>query len=460
LSDHCDITRKITVAAGVFAPGHLGELTQIIDFDLVDAVAEETGSVQRRVRLLPTRVAVYFVLALVLFESCGYRTVWYKMVASLGTLALTVPSASALCRARRRIGSAPLAALFHAISGPAGTPHLPGVLWRGLRTVAIDGTSLHVRDSTRITALFAKREGFGYPLLRLSVLIETGTRSLIDAVFSPESEGECSHAARLIRSLTPGMLLLADCGYDSWELFKQVGRFQAHYLVRSGASRTPLIRTRLPDGSYLSVLGPELLKVRIIEAWITVTYQDGTVRTEQWRLITSLLDHVRYPAADLVEVYHQRWEVETTYFSIKSTILDGRVLRSDRPEEIDQEVYALLSVYQAIIRITCDAIATRPRLDPDRASFTVALETAADQVVTAGEIIPGPEVCLVGAIGSAVLANLLPVRRRSRAKARSRKNTTSKYVVNTGKHPHNAQTYTFTARVEIMEKGLTTRPRR
>jgi hypothetical protein len=76
------------------------------------------------------------------------------------------------------------------------------------------------------------------------------------------------------------------------------------------------------------------------------------------------------------------------------------------------------------------------------------------------EIIPGPEVCLVGAIGSVVLANLLPVRRCSRAKARSRKNTTSKYVVNTGKYPHNAQTYTFTARVEIMEKGLTARPRR
>jgi hypothetical protein len=153
LSDHCDITRKITVATGVFAPGHLGELTQIIDFDLVDAVAEETGTVQKRVRLLPTRVAVYFVLALVLFESCGYRAVWYKMVASLGTTALTVPTASGLCRARRRIGAAPLRALFHAISGPAGTPHLPGVLWRGLRTVAVDGTSLHVRDSARITAL-------------------------------------------------------------------------------------------------------------------------------------------------------------------------------------------------------------------------------------------------------------------------------------------------------------------
>jgi hypothetical protein len=76
LRDQCVITRKIAVATGVYAPGHLGELTQVLDFDLVDAVAEETGTVQRRVRLLPTRVVIYFVLALALFEHCGYRREW------------------------------------------------------------------------------------------------------------------------------------------------------------------------------------------------------------------------------------------------------------------------------------------------------------------------------------------------------------------------------------------------
>jgi hypothetical protein len=36
------ITRTIMVAAGVFAPGHLGELTWQVPFELVDAVLEET----------------------------------------------------------------------------------------------------------------------------------------------------------------------------------------------------------------------------------------------------------------------------------------------------------------------------------------------------------------------------------------------------------------------------------
>jgi hypothetical protein len=49
------ITRAVTVAGGVFAPGHLGELTQYLPFELVDDVLEQTRTVQRRLRLLPSR---------------------------------------------------------------------------------------------------------------------------------------------------------------------------------------------------------------------------------------------------------------------------------------------------------------------------------------------------------------------------------------------------------------------
>ena len=136
------ITRTITVAAGVFAPGHLGELTQILDFDLVDAVVAETGTVQRRVRLLPSRVLVFFVLALALFERCAYRQVWAKLTAGLGGLVVACPSASALSRARRRVGPKPLRALFEAVSGPVAWTSARSAFWRGLRTVAIDATML------------------------------------------------------------------------------------------------------------------------------------------------------------------------------------------------------------------------------------------------------------------------------------------------------------------------------
>jgi hypothetical protein len=83
----------VTVAAGVFAPGHLGELTRYLPFELVDDVLEMTGTVQKRMRALPSRVGMYFVLAMTLFPGIGYLKVWDKMTAALETWA---------CPARRR----------------------------------------------------------------------------------------------------------------------------------------------------------------------------------------------------------------------------------------------------------------------------------------------------------------------------------------------------------------------
>ena len=86
------ITRAITVAAGVFAPGHLGELTWQVPFELADAVLEETRAREQRLRDLPSRVGVYFVLALGLFPGLGYGSVWQKLTAALGGLGLPCPS--------------------------------------------------------------------------------------------------------------------------------------------------------------------------------------------------------------------------------------------------------------------------------------------------------------------------------------------------------------------------------
>jgi hypothetical protein len=264
------------------------------------------------------------------------------------------------------------------------------------------------------------------------------------------------------------MLLLADAGFDAVDFLRKTCGTGAQFLVRSSARRRPTLQHRLPDGSYLARLsapyragrGYDTLQVRVIKAWVTVTLADGTMWCEPWRLVTSLLDAERYPANELVDLYHRRWQVETTYFSIKATMLDGRVLRSRSVPGLDQEVYALLATYQALIRTASDAVATRPHLSGERISFTVLLNAAADQVTTASGIFPPEPVVLVGAIGRAVLNDLLPTGRRQRVKARSRKNPTSKYGPNAGKHPQQTQTYTLNVQIQIMNDGLASRRRR
>jgi len=94
-------TRTVTVTAGVFAPGHLGELTWQVPFELADAVLE-TRRRERRLRDLPSRVGIYFVLALGLFPGLGYQNVWAKLTAALAGQGVPSPSGKALRDLRRR----------------------------------------------------------------------------------------------------------------------------------------------------------------------------------------------------------------------------------------------------------------------------------------------------------------------------------------------------------------------
>ncbi len=409
------ITRTVTVAAGRFAPGHLGELTQLVPFEMVDEALAQTRAVQRRVRDLPSRVVVYLLLAACLFPELGYAGVWGKLTAGLEGLPVAAPTAGALAQARRRVGVAPLRWLFELLRGPAAAPHGRGVWWRGLLVCAIDGTIMSVPDAPANLARFTKQAGnhggTGYPQVRLLALVACGTRTLIDAVFGPTAKGETTYAPGLLRSLRAGMIMLADRNFAAGPLAARIAGTGAQFLIRvrtgAGAPRLPVL-ARCADGSYHSRFGG--VPVRVIDAQITITTTAGR-RTGAYRLITTLCDHRRYPAGGLVCLYHQRWEIETAYLEMKSTILGGRVLRARTPTGLTQEIYALLITYQLLRTAMADATATVPGTDPDRASFTIAWQTARDQLTQAARVIAGTVIDLAGTIGRHVLANLLPARR-------------------------------------------------
>ncbi len=394
---------------------------------MVDEALSATGTVQSRLRDLPSRVVVYLVLAACLFPETGYLGVWRKLTGALAGLPVPTPSASALAQARRRIGPAPLKWLFDLLKGPVAGPRTPGARWRGLLVVALDGTTMTVPDSPAVLTRFTKQAGnhggTGYPQVRLLALVACGTRTLIDAVFGPTTSGETTYAPRLLRSLRPGMILLADRNFAARKLLADIAATKAEVLVRLKNSRRMPVLARYRDGSYLSLLGP--LPVRVIDCEITVTTSTGK-HTSLYRLATTLLDHHRHPAAELAALYHQRWEIETAYLELKSTILGGRVLRARTPEGIDQEIHALLVVYQLLRTVMTDATSTQPGTDPDRAGFSIAWQAARDQLVLAAGVIAGTVIDLAGTIGRHVLAGLLP-ERRLRVSPRIVKRAISKY---------------------------------
>jgi hypothetical protein len=142
-----------------------------------------------------------------------------------------------------------------------------------------------------------------------------------------------------------------------------------------------------------------------------MTGADGSRVADRYRLITTLTDHRAYPAAALVRLYHERWEIESAFLALRHTLLDGRVLRSgDRPG-VEQELWALLTLCQLLRMAMVTAVETRPGTDPDRASFTSALEAAREELTAARGICPDGPADLTGVIGRAVLNTLLPARR-------------------------------------------------
>lgn len=423
------------MAGGRFAPGHVGELTRIVPFEMVDAVLAETNTVQKRLRALPSRVVVYLLLAAGLFAELGYGQVWARMTAGLDGLGVACPTPSALAAARRRIGVAPLRALFDLLRGPAAGLSRTGVYWRGRLVTAVDGTMMCCPDSTANLTVYRRGGGYqggtGYPMVRMLALVACGTRTIIDATFGTDRCGETSYAHDLLPALRAGMIVLADRNFAARELIAAIAHTGADLLIRVKTGRKLPVCRRLGNGSYVSRIGP--VEVQVINCEITITTAAGS-RTEVYRLITTILDP-DCPATEIVRLYHERWEIETAFLELKSTILGGRVLRARTPTGVDQEIYALLVTYQALRITISDATLARPDLDPDRGSFTVALHAARDQLIAATGVITDTVVDLVGMIGRSVLDHLLPAR-RPRTNPRVVKRAISKYVASSAKRRH------------------------
>jgi Insertion element 4 transposase N-terminal/Transposase DDE domain len=371
----------------------IGVLTRAFPPTLVDDVLRETGRVERRSRLLPARVVVYFVLAMCLFSGQSYEEVARLLTQGLQSArrwrtAWTVPSTAAIWRARSRLGVAPLQSLFGRVCRPVATPDTRGAFYRRWRLIALDGTTFDLPDTASNVEVFGRpprsgrgEENVGYPQIRMSALVECGTHVVFDAAIGPLRVGEITLARNLLDRLSPGMLLLADRGFHSSDLWKAASANGADLLWRIRKDLVLKVVQQLPDGSYLSEIfsqrDPHHTKgghrVRVIE--YTLAGHDTL-----YRLLTTILDPKAGPADELAALYAERWEFESTLDEIK-THQGGPhlVLRSQHPDGAEQELYGFLLVHHAI-RTLMHQAAREGDHDPDRISFVRSLRVVRRQV--------------------------------------------------------------------------------
>jgi hypothetical protein len=318
-----------------------------------------------------------------------------------------------LSKLRDRIGAVPLQLLFGALAGWQPVARQAWSHAFGLLVCAWDGTEIPLADTAGNRDHFRRHRGktgdpVGVPKARLLVLLACGTRQLLGAVTGGLGRGEVTLAHELLDRLRSGMLLLADRNFLGHPLWAAVRARGTHLLWRAKLTK-PLLPVRhvLSDGSWLSTLHDPAdirawrrnvarnkkrghnpprprpltgITVRVVEALITVTV-DGVTHTERYRLVTSLLDPQHAPADQLVALYARRWVAETGIREIKTVLLAGRALRGQTPVRALQELWATLTIYQAI-RILISHAALTTGLDPSRISFTAARDTIEHTITT------------------------------------------------------------------------------
>lgn len=190
-------------------------------------------------------------------------------------------------------------------------------------------------------------------------------------------------------SFSPGDVFLGDKGfcsyYDVWQ-FKQRGVDSVITLAR----RTPVTAT-----SAVAVLGPDDLLIQwpkpvwnkalsySKEEWlalpdlltlrqIKVTIDEPGMRSASYYLITTLTDATRYGAAELADLYRQRWDVELFFRDIKTT-MGMDVLRCRTPDLVKKEILMYFIAYNAIRRLIVGA-ANTVECAPRRISFKASIQ--------------------------------------------------------------------------------------
>jgi hypothetical protein len=242
----------------------LGVVVSAVPRDAIDAAVAACGVGDKRLGgKLPAHVTAFLTMGLCLFADDDYEEVATKVTGSLSRWGCwdarwSVPTASGITQARKRLGAKVLAEVFEQVVGPVATMSTRGAWLRGWRLVAIDGFEVDVADTTGNAVEFGYA-GSGvtrsaFPKARVVALAQCGTHAFVAAEVGAWAVGEKTLANRIYPRLRRDELLTADRNFYSFDAWGLAARSGAALLWRAPTGLgLPVVRV-LPDGTYLSVL--------------------------------------------------------------------------------------------------------------------------------------------------------------------------------------------------------------
>ena len=418
-------------------------LTDILSPEIIQTGLKSCGVATIRKRKLPMESMVWAVIGMALFRKFPMRQLVNQLDIMLPNGAPYV-APSAVTQARKKLGSHVIHSIFEQTQSQwhqqAQHPS-----WCGLGLYGVDGVVWRTPDTKENSEAFDRtsnqRSKASYPQVRMVCQMELSSHLLTNSVFDSVAVNEMVLAEKLIDKTPDHSLTLFDRGFYSLGLlhrWQSTGEMR-HWLmplkkniqyevIRSFSKNNQLIRlSPCPQARKKWADLPETMDVRLLTK---------VIKGKKVQIITSMIDPLRFPSADIVDLYAHRWEIELGFREMKQSLLDNRfTLRSNQPELIKQELWGILLAYNLIRYKMILMAKSLDGVDPNQLSFHGASLHIIHHLSMLPYVTPGNIPKYVMDIEKSAQQFVLPYR-RERSYPRSLKCSRSRYPTRTKKAVH------------------------
>lgn len=410
------------------------QLSSFLDPAIIDEAFIEAGVATVRKRRLPLEAVMWTVIGMSLFRQESVWNIATKMdIALPGKNPLVAPSA--MVQARQRLGVDAVKTVFMKMAAHWYQSQ-QFETWSGLNLLAVDGVVWRTTDTPE------NREKYGsastqhgdtsFPQIRMVCHMELTSHQLINSVFDKYKSNEMVLAEQLIDDTPNHSLTLFDKGYYSLGLLNRWNSRgeERHWLIpaRKGL-QFEIIRTLGRNDKLVRLATTAQARKRFddlpehIEARL-ITKQ---IKGKTFEVLTSMVDAMRFPGNEIVELYSYRWEIELGFREIKQTLLNSEyTFRSKLPEMVEQEIWGLLLAYN-LIRSAMTEAASRKGIWPNQLSFSGSSSAVVAFLMTLQLTSPGKLPVIYNALIDQLGFYELPPRREDRAYPRCIKPKKSRY---------------------------------
>jgi hypothetical protein len=431
------IDENLAAVAAFAEAGQFDDVRKHVDPKWVREALEATGTATVRRRRLPAEQVVWLVIGMAMFRKWPIHDLVGRLNLVLpGRTRTVVPSTVA--EAREKLGAEPLEQLFEMSARKWAHESARRHAWRGLAMYGVDCSTMRVADSKQNRDHFGSSEGrsgeSGYPMLRLATLMAVRSHLLANAAFGRFEDSEPVLTSSLWREVPDDSLVLVDRNFLAAGILVPLVRDgrNRHWMTRAKTTTKWTVLESMAPGDDLVELeisaqarsmDPSLPKTYVARA---IKYQRKGFQPQT--MLTSLTDAKKYPAKDVVERYHERWELELGYDEIKTEMLDRQeTIRSRTVDGVGQELWGILLAYN-LIRLEMERTADDLGVEPTQISFVSSMRLICDTWVWCSIASAGAIPTRLNTMRELFTRLVLPARRPNRSYPRAVKIKMTNYA--------------------------------